>query len=192
MVTFDYNQWKPFSNLVLHLSKELLTVEKARARTHFRHTVHEVHLLWLFKISIFIKQNHQWGFSLAYWWARKATICLAAIPPCCRSSVSKIVICHLDALEYNQLGSVASTRPLPCAKLLLFPMSVFSLAGRLCSGRFRFNWGNVIFARGDSHLKGAGMLVWNFELTPLKETNLGVAQPFFFTSESDHFKLWLF
>ena len=34
---------------------------------------------------------------------------------------------------------------------------------------------------GDSHMKGAGMLVGNFELNPLKETNLGVAQlqPFF-------------
>ena len=28
---------------------------------------------------------------------------------------------------------------------------------------------------GDSHMKGAGMLVGNFE----KETNLGVARPFF-------------
>ena len=28
-------------------------------------------------------------------------------------------------------------------------------------------------------MKGAGVLVGNFELNPLKETNLGVAQPFF-------------
>ena len=29
-------------------------------------------------------------------------------------------------------------------------------------------------------MKEAGMLVWNFLIKPLKETNLGVAQPFFF------------
>ena len=28
---------------------------------------------------------------------------------------------------------------------------------------------------GDSHMKGVGMLVGNFELNPLKETYLGVA-----------------
>ena len=32
---------------------------------------------------------------------------------------------------------------------------------------------------GNSHVKGAGMLVGNFEIKPLKETNLGVAQAFF-------------
>ena len=35
-----------------------------------------------------------------------------------------------------------------------------------------------IFYPGGSHIKGAGMLVRNFE-KPLKETNLGVGQPFF-------------
>ena len=40
----------------------------------------------------------------------------------------------------------------------------------------------------DSHMKGAGMLVRNFELYGLKETNLGVVQPFL-TPKSDHFKL---
>ena len=32
---------------------------------------------------------------------------------------------------------------------------------------------------GTSHMKRVGMLVGNFELNPLKETDLGVAQPFF-------------
>ena len=32
---------------------------------------------------------------------------------------------------------------------------------------------------GDSHRKGAGKCVGNFELNHLKETNLGVAQPLF-------------
>ena len=41
------------------------------------------------------------------------------------------------------------------------------------------------FYPGDSHMKGAGMLVGNFE-KPLKETNLGVGQPFL-TPERDHF-----
>ena len=41
---------------------------------------------------------------------------------------------------------------------------------------------------GDSHRKGAGKLVGNFELNPLKETNLDVAQPFL-TPKRDHFKL---
>ena len=60
-----------FTNLGLHLPEELLPVEPARdtgyqtillssiksnARTHPSHT----HLLRLFKISILIKQNHQW------------------------------------------------------------------------------------------------------------------------------------
>ena len=31
---------------------------------------------------------------------------------------------------------------------------------------------------GDSHIKGAEMLVENIELNPKKENNLGVAQPF--------------
>ena len=35
-----------------------------------------------------------------------------------------------------------------------------------------------IFYPGDSHIKGTGMLVGNFE-KPLKRTNLGVGQPFF-------------
>ena len=35
-----------------------------------------------------------------------------------------------------------------------------------------------IFYPGGSHMKGAGMLVGNFE-KPLKETNLGVGQPSF-------------
>ena len=40
---------------------------------------------------------------------------------------------------------------------------------------------------GDSHMKGAGMLVGNYEL---KETTLGVAQFFFFfIPKSDLFKL---
>ena len=39
--------------------------------------------------------------------------------------------------------------------------------------------------RGDSHMKGVGMLVGNFG-KPLKETNLGVGQPFL-TPERDHF-----
>ena len=38
---------------------------------------------------------------------------------------------------------------------------------------------------GDSHMKGAGILVGNYEL---KETTLGVAQ-FFFIPKSDLFKL---
>ena len=36
-------------------------------------------------------------------------------------------------------------------------------------------------------MKGAGMLVANFKLTS-KETNLGVAQPFFDPKKRDHFK----
>ena len=32
---------------------------------------------------------------------------------------------------------------------------------------------------GTSHMKRVGMLVGNFELNPLKETDLGVAQAFF-------------
>ena len=32
---------------------------------------------------------------------------------------------------------------------------------------------------GDSRIKGAEMLVRNFEINPQKETILGVAQPFF-------------
>ena len=32
---------------------------------------------------------------------------------------------------------------------------------------------------GTLHMRGVGMLVGNFELKPLKETNLGVAQAFF-------------
>ena len=43
----------------------------------------------------------------------------------------------------------------------------------------------IFFYPGDSHMKGAGMLVGNFE-KPLKETNLGVGQPFL-TPERDHF-----
>ena len=39
---------------------------------------------------------------------------------------------------------------------------------------------------GDSHMKGAGMLVGIYEL---KETTLGVAQFFFFLPKSDLFKL---
>ena len=31
----------------------------------------------------------------------------------------------------------------------------------------------------DSHMKWAGLFVGNFEWNPLKETNLGVAQPLF-------------
>ena len=60
----------------------------------------------------------------------------AAVPRSCRSSVSKIVIYHKDTLEYNQLGSTSNKWLLPRAKLLLFPMSIFSW----------FNWANVIFA----------------------------------------------
>ena len=37
----------------------------------------------------------------------------------------------------------------------------------------------ILIPGGDCHMKGAGMLVGNFELNRLKETNLGVAQPFF-------------
>ena len=43
----------------------------------------------------------------------------------------------------------------------------------------------IFFYPGDSHMKGAGMLVGNFE-KPLKETNLGVGQPFL-TPERGHF-----
>ena len=60
----------------------------------------------------------------------------AAVPPSCRSLVSKIVIYHLDTLGYNQLGSASNKWLLPRAKLLLSPMSIFSW----------FNWANVIFA----------------------------------------------
>ena len=42
-----------------------------------------------------------------------------------------------------------------------------------------------IFYPGDSHIKGTGILVGNFE-KPLKKTNLGVGQPFFFTLERHH------
>ena len=44
--------------------------------------------------------------------------------------------------------------------------TVVSLKFKVCSG-------------GNSHIKGVGMLVGNFELRALRETNLGVAQPFF-------------
>ena len=38
---------------------------------------------------------------------------------------------------------------------------------------------SFVFCLGDFHMKQTGMLVVNFELDPgLKETNLGVAQPF--------------
>ena len=47
-----------------------------------------------------------------------------------------------------------------------------------------------IFYPGGSHMKGAGMLVGNFE-KPLKETNLGVGQPFF-DPERDHFVTMFF
>ena len=39
-------------------------------------------------------------------------------------------------------------------------------------------------------MKGTGDDRQKFWIKPLKETNLGVAQPFF-EPESDHFKLWL-
>ena len=61
----------------------------------------------------------------------------AAVAPSCRSSVSKIVIYHLDTLEYNQQASSKQQMTfIPRAKLLLFPMSILSW----------FNWANVIFA----------------------------------------------
>ena len=37
----------------------------------------------------------------------------------------------------------------------------------------------VARGRGTPHMKGVGMLVGNFELHPLKETDPGVAQAFF-------------
>ena len=38
---------------------------------------------------------------------------------------------------------------------------------------------SFVFCLGDFHMKQTGMLVGNFELNPdLKETNLGVAEPF--------------
>ena len=37
-------------------------------------------------------------------------------------------------------------------------------------------------------MKGVGMLVGNFELNPLKETDLGEAQVFFLTPKRDHVK----
>ena len=43
----------------------------------------------------------------------------------------------------------------------------------------------IFYPGGDSHMKGVGMLVGNFE-KPLKETNLGVGQPFL-TPEREHF-----
>ena len=42
--------------------------------------------------------------------------------------------------------------------------------------------GEISFGE-DSHRKGAGKFVGNLELNPLKETNLGVAQPLFDPSE---------
>ena len=48
----------------------------------------------------------------------------------------------------------------------------------------------IFFTGGDSHMKGAGMLAGNFE-KPLKETNLGVGQPFL-TPERDHFATMFF
>ena len=44
--------------------------------------------------------------------------------------------------------------------------------------RARYVWTRTDHG-GDSHMKGAGMLVGNFELNPRKGTNLGVAQAFF-------------
>ena len=135
-----------------------------------------------FKISILLKQNHQWvptpgGEKLraelfTYWqenilfrllmstesenrlsvWGKgdlkksrgdgrkRGRGCRqtfeASFPPSCWSSVSKIVIYHLDTLEYHQLGSTSNKWLLPRAKLLLSLMSIFSW----------FNWPNVIFA----------------------------------------------
>ena len=68
----------------------------------------------------------------------------------CQSSVSKIVICHLDTLECNQFcvskrGLVGNTQLFPHAKMLLVPMS-FSPVGRLCSRGLSFDWANLIFA----------------------------------------------
>ena len=40
---------------------------------------------------------------------------------------------------------------------------------------------------GTPHIKGVGMVVGNFELKPLKEANLGVAQAFL-TPKRDHVK----
>ena len=48
-----------------------------------------------------------------------------------------------------------------------------------------------IFYPGDSHIKGTGMLVGNFE-KPLKKTNLGVGQPFFFFTPERHHIVTMF
>ena len=42
-------------------------------------------------------------------------------------------------------------------------------------------------AGGTPYMKGVGMLVGNFELKPLKETDMGVAQAFL-TPKRDHIK----
>ena len=48
-----------------------------------------------------------------------------------------------------------------------------------------------IFYPGDSHIKGTGMLVGNFE-KPLEKTNLGVGQPFFFFTPERHHIVTMF
>ena len=43
---------------------------------------------------------------------------------------------------------------------------------------------------GNSHLKGAGMVAWNFELNPQRRP-IWAWPSLFFTPKRDHFKLWL-
>ena len=67
------------------------------------------------------------------------------------------------------------------------PVRVFAFFGdvsrsKRCSAMSRNMY---IFYPGDSHMKGAGMLVGNFEKLQ-KETNLGVGQPFLIP-ERGHF-----
>ena len=44
---------------------------------------------------------------------------------------------------------------------------------------------------GDSHMKEAGMLVWNFELNPKRRPIWAWPNLSFFTPKRDHVKLWL-
>ena len=72
-----------------------------------------------------------------------------------------------------------------CHPVYEFNTSLRLAVGQLVNSFLSHPWGE------DSAYERDGDASRKFWIKPLKETNLGVAQPFFFTPKSDHFKLWL-
>ena len=177
-----------FQNKMIHIQG----LWRGKTNNHLHHTTHGVHVfLWVVPhqrgqsqtshLPAMIKIACQQALCLGKGWKNHEEGGRKGWEPADHLSAKSLSVTwiHWNVINFAwQKGSVGNTQLLPCAKMLLFPMTFFSQWWVDCALEglvFSFNWENVIFGtyfilRGrDTHIDSLRLLYLVIVICPLMQ-----------------------